>query len=43
MPEIASNLGNISSFIAELVDVNAGIHNAQCGRLAKVVRLDGAN
>ena len=27
MPEIASNLGNVSSFIGELVDVNDGIHN----------------
>jgi hypothetical protein len=28
MPEIASNLGNVSSFVSELVDVNDGIHNA---------------
>ena len=28
MPEIASNLGNVSSFSGELVDVNDGIHNA---------------
>ena len=27
MPGIASNSGNVSSFIGELVDVNDGIHN----------------